>query len=119
MTEKQKFTNYLKSKHYSNSSVLHRLNLVPMAKLTDTKDKALISSINVCLFDGSDTKDGDLGCVTFYFGGVLREYRRKYSTNAEMLKKAFCPNTANEAIEAFDMWRAESWDTIKSWKTLI
>ena len=119
MTEKQKFLNYLKSQRYNNSSVLHRLSLVPMAKLTTEKHKALLSSINVCLFDGINTKDGDLGCITFYFGGVLREYRRKFSTNAEMLKKAFCPDTASEAITAFESWRSQSWDTIKGWKTLI
>jgi hypothetical protein len=120
MSEKQKFLNYLKTRNFHLSPVLQRLELVPSYKIDPHGTHYLISWIGCCLFDGSNTKQGDLGCVTFYYGGKARpKYQRQVNNNCEMLKKAFCPKNAKEAIEAYEDWYLSTKNMQESWKTLL
>jgi len=117
--EKQRFINYLRKEGFSISPVLHRLNLVPHYYKTPKEYHTLIDNISCCLFDGSNTKPGDLGCVTFYYGGTIRHRYCRKSASCELLKKAFCPKTANETIKAFKQWRIETAKTLTTWKMVI
>ena len=119
MTEKQQFIKYLKSKGFGISLVLNTLGLIPHCRKTTDGHYTLISNISCCLFDGCGTEKGDLGCVTFYYGGVIRHKYHRQSVSAELLKKTFVPKTAKEAIGIFGQWRIESAKTLATWKTII
>ena len=116
---KQQFINYLKNKGFRTSPVLHTLDLVPHYRKTTDGHHTLITNIDCCLFDGVDTKPGDLGCVTFYYGGIMRHKCYRHLVDAKLLKKAFCPKTAREAINTYEQWRIESAKTLATWETII
>lgn len=119
MTEKQQFVKYLKSKGFSVSPVLHRLALVPHYRKTPENHHTLITHINCCLFNGCNTKPGDLGCVTLYYSGAIRYKYQRQSISAELLKKAFCPKTCKEAIRIYEEWRISKAKTLATWDTVI
>jgi len=118
-TEKQQLINYLKSKGFTASPVLHTLSLVPHYRKTPEGHHTLISNVNCCLFEGSNTKRGELGCVTFYYGGTMKRKRHRQSISCELLKKTIVPKTAKEAIDIYEEWRIESAKIISTWKTII
>ena len=119
-SEKQKFIDYLRKQGFCGNSLSNSLALIPHYLISPNKNHYLISAIWCCLFDGSNTKNGDLGCVTFYYSG---SYRRKYARNFqqqfEIQKKAFCPKTSKSAIAAFDLWYAETSTEQKTWEVII
>lgn len=117
-TQKQIFRTYLKKQGFTLSPVLSTIQLVPHFYKDRASNHNLVTNISCCVFDGSNTKLGDLGCITFYFGGTQRLYRHQQTYSAELFKKAFCPKTAAEAIEAFETWRAASKQATENW-TLI
>jgi len=117
-TQKQIFRAYLKKNGFCLSSVLSTVQLVPHFYKDRDGNHNLVTNISVCIWGGSNTKPGGLGCVSFHFGGTQRRYRCRQSYQAEFFKKAFCPKTAIEAIETFESWRETSTQAIKAW-TLI
>lgn len=119
VTEKQQFINYLKCRGFNVSPVLYSLPIIPNYRITPEKHHTLISNISCCLFDGVNTKTGDLGCVTFYYGGVIRHKYRRQSISAELLKKVIVPKTAKETIATFEQWHIESAEILRTWKTII
>ena len=118
-TEKQQFISYLENEDFHVSSVLQTLDLIPHYRKTLDGHHTLISNISCCLFDGINTKPGDLGCVTFYYGGIKRRKCCRTSYQSEMLKKVILPKTCKEAIRVFEDWRIESRRILATWKTLI
>jgi len=118
-TEKQKFIDYLKNEGFTVSPILHTLRLIPHYRKIPDSDHTLISNIGCCLFSGCDTKNGDLGCVTFYYGGTVRYKYRRQSGGCELLKKIIVPKTAKEAIGVYEQWRAQSAYTLSTWRTVI
>jgi len=71
LTEKEKFLNYLKSEGYTTSTVFNFINLTPHHRKDKSGNHNIISSICCCIFQGSNSKEGDLGCITFYYGELL------------------------------------------------
>jgi len=119
-TEKQKFKKYLRDKGFSTHEVLSTQDLVSHYRITDNGDHTLIRNRSCCMFDGVDTKDGDLGCVTFYYRGSLKKkYKKTINQNAEILKKVILPKNTLEAIKEFETWRSETSNILKTWKTVI
>jgi hypothetical protein len=124
MTQRQEFTKALKAKGFTVSNFQGqpfqgRLDLVPHHRKTADGHHNIINSINFVIFGGSDTKEGDLGCVTMYYGGRERLKYRRNSQSGEILKKAFCPKTVKEAIQTFDIWNSKSNLVIDSWETIL
>lgn len=128
-TNKQKFVRFLESKGFkvshgeygkvSSGFLFATLDITPNYRITPAKDHNLISKIQVVNFEGADTKKGDLGCVTICYYGKQREFRRSESYAAELLKKVFCPKSAEGAIEIFKRWETDSWETVKGWKVIL
>ena len=119
-TEKQNFIGYLRKQGFSGNSLFNSLSLIPHYLVSPNKNHHLISTIRCCLFDGANTKKGDLGCVVFYYGGSYRpKYARNFQQQAEMQKKAFCPKNSKAAIAAFNIWRIETSLQQKTWKVII
>ena len=95
------------------------IDLIPFHRKTNEGHHNIINRIGFVIYGGSNTKKGDLGCVVFYYYGKQRQkFCRNISTN-EILKKSFCPKTADEAIKAFDIWNKNSNKTIDSWKVIL
>ena len=95
------------------------VNLLPYHYKDLDGNHYLISSINFVIFKGSDTKQGDLGCISFYYGGRGRKKGCRTVSPKQILKKVVCPNDANEAIKVYETWKQESDKTIKSWKVIL
>ena len=93
--------------------------LIPSHQKTIEGNHVLIKDITFCLFDGSNTKKGDLGCITLYYNGVKRKKYCKRTYNSEILKKAFCPKNLEEAKEIFEAWHKETKQIRNTWKTII
>jgi hypothetical protein len=120
-TQKEQFIEYLKLRHFeSANSTYFSSPRIPACYKTDKGNTILTARTCICLFDGADTKEGDLGCVTFYVGGSRREkYRRTIDTSVELFKKAFCPKDADEAIEALKQWFKDVEQVIKDYKRIV
>jgi hypothetical protein len=88
-------------------------------RVTEYGEHNIISGIRFVNFSGVDTKEGDLGCVTLYYTGTTRKKYHRQSHDSEILKKAFCPKDAEEAIKIYDIWKVETYNTIQSWKVII
>jgi hypothetical protein len=127
--EKQ-FIEYLESIGFINHGGLLTAPLIPTYYRTEKGDHFIASAIHVCLFASSihvrlfagvDTKIGDLGCVMFYYHGKHKEYRcRNVNDSPEMLKKVFCPKSADEAIQTYKEWSKDCQNFIKArWKEVL
>ena len=124
MTEREKLAKFMKSQGFSVSDFegqpfQGKLELVPFCRKTSGGDTNIITNISFVIWGGSDTKHGDLGCVTFYFGGKTRKKYHRTGHQDEILKKSFCPKSAQEAKEAFKVWKQQSNETIDTWKVLL
>jgi hypothetical protein len=121
MTEVQKFQEALKERFFQgdSDSVQWQLLMNPVLYRSLDKDKIILGNYHVCLFGGSDTKPGDLGCVTFGVYSRIRQFRLKSSEMVECFKKAFVPKTAEETIAALDQWMNDVNKTKATWKELV
>lgn len=120
-TEKQKFMDYLKRQDYNigDGTIYAFTNISPHHRVSPTGTHTILYHIACVLFEGIDTKSGDLGCTTFCFYGRERRKHKKTTNNAEILKKCITCDTAAEAIEEFETWRKNSWTILHSWTTVI
>lgn len=121
MTEKQKFIDYLKQTHNAiESPVLQTILCTPCHYKSNKGDYHLVGNIHVSIFGGFGTNEGDLGCVTFYYHAKTKAKGcKKVDDRAELLKRAFVPVTADEAIHEFKTWLKNSYSIIKTWKKII
>ena len=120
MTDKKRFIKAMENRGFSFSDDFYgQVDLIPSYRKTTEGHHNIISKIVIVLFSGVDTSKGKLGCVCFYFGGVQKDKYHKTSYQKEILKKAFCPKSVNEAIKTFDTWKTSSDKIIKSWKTIL
>ncbi len=120
MSEKEKFIRSMihRGFHISNS-FYGTVDLIPFHRKTVEGHHNIIQNIIMTVFDGSNTKKGELGCVVFYFGGTQRDKYHRQSHQKEILKKTFCPKTAKEALQVYDKWHTESQKMIKSWEVIL
>ena len=120
MTEKEKFQLFLREvRQFKTSDVYCHLALVPHHYKDTCSNHLLISNLTITMFDGVDTPEGDLGCVCFYYGGVIRNKHCRHTRKSEALKRTILPKTAEEAIEEFDKWEKQTAKTIKNWKVIL
>jgi len=120
LTEVQKFQKFLKEKGFETSPVLNSLKLNPTYYKNESKDHVMLSAIHVCIFEGSDTKKGDLGCVTFSYHGKRKKYKcRNIDSSPEVFKETLLPNSANEAIIEFTNWKLWSQHNLKRWEKVF
>ena len=117
-TNRQIFKQYLKEQGFHVSKILSTIQLVPHFYKDRDGNHNLITNISCCIWDDKYTKKGDLGCVTLYFSSICQLKHCHRAFDSELLKKVFCPQTAEEAIQTFELWRIESNRTIETW-TLI
>ncbi len=120
MTEKQKFISYMKKWGFDiHENFMGFFSLVPTYQKTTEDNHVLIKDITFTDFGGSNTKDGDLGCLVFYYSGKERKKYCKTSHQAEILKKVFCPKNAEEAIKEFEKRHQKTKNIRYEWKTII
>ncbi len=128
MTEKQELSLFMAARGFqSDTSSVEGIKpltagvfpLIGSHRVTGYGEHNIINGIRFVNFDGSDTKEGDLGCVTLYYTGTTRKKYHRESHPTEILKKAFCPKSAEEAIEIYDKWKVETYKTIESWKVIL
>ena len=117
-TQTKKFRRYLQKEGFKTTTVLSTIQLVPHFYKDRVGNHNLVNNISICIFGGSNIKPGDLGCVTFYYGGTQRLHRERRAYQAELFKKAFCPKTVAETIKTFENWQIETRQKIRNW-TLI
>jgi hypothetical protein len=106
LTDVQKFKKWFSKQGFNTGSVLNSLALNPTYYKTENGDHVLVSSVHVCIFDGSNTKNGDLGCVTFSYHGKRKKNKcRTIESSPELFKEVLLPKSANEAIKEFSEWK--------------
>jgi hypothetical protein len=118
-TEKTKFRTFLKEQGFELSPVLATADLNVHHRIDKNKNHNIIKKACCCIFGGSDTPKGGLGCITFYYGGLLREYRRKNSHNAEILKTVVVCETAKEAIVEYKKWKKNATNELYAMKVVL
>ena len=120
MADKEKFMGFLRRRGFKvSNNFFARCDLIPHHYKTDDGDHVLISNMTIVNFDGSDTVEGELGCVSMYFGGVKRRKHCRHVFQDEILKKAFCPNSLEEAKRVYKEWAARSNEAIESWQKIL
>ena len=119
MTNQKKFKQYLTNKGFLVSPNYAILSLVPHFYKTNTSGSALISGIGISMFTGVNTREGDLGCVCFFYEGTLRTKYCRHINRAEMQKETSVYSTADDAIKAFEAWRIKAAKILAEQWTLI
>jgi len=120
MTNKEKFVEIMTEKGFTISdNFFGRLALIPNHRKTTEGHHNIISGKTLTIFDGSDTPEGELGCVCFHYHGVQRYKYHRTAHQSKILNKSFCPKSVKEAVDIYDKWSKESWETIKSWKVIL
>ena len=117
MTEKQTFIAYMTEKGFEvHNHAIGFLTQTEKKKKTDIGDHVIIKDITCTMFDGSDTKEGALGCVVFYYIGKQRNKYCRSFNDKRILNLAFCPENAQKAIKAFETWLQGTQIEIDSWE---
>jgi hypothetical protein len=123
MNDKEKFFNAIKAKGFDVSdNFFARTSVIPRHRKTPEGHHNIVNNITVVNFDGCNTKQGDLGCVTFACKGIERrkfQETENYYQEQEIIKKAFCPKSAKEAIEAYTDFAAEAQKIMDSWELIL
>ncbi len=102
-TQDDKFKEYLEKLGFILSPVLQTFLLNP-SLYKQNGNLILLSNIHVCVFKGANTKDTEVGCVTFCINGKIKEKYKRNAYDYEFEKKAVVCKTTKEAIEAFEKW---------------
>ena len=121
MTDKQKFSNYMKEQGFrvNDEMLMGTLAETPRYRVSDKGYHTLITEMKFVVFDGSDTIKGELGCVTLFHYGMARQKHKKYTFTDEILKKVFCPNSYDEAVQVFEQWKKDTYKIVESWKVIF
>ena len=120
MTEKQKFLDFLKKYGFNiTNDFTGNMNIMPHHQKTTEGDHVLLREVWATLFRGASTGPGELGCVSLEYVGMRRRKHCRELNRVEMLKKAFCPSNAKEAIATFKKWVEDTSETRKTWQTII
>lgn len=123
MTDKEQFFAAIKEKGFNVSDDFFAIApVIPRHRKTPEGHHNIISNIVVVDMGGSNVKDGDLGCVTFTCFGVERrkfQEPNRHGAESEVIKKAFCPKSAKEAIAAYTEWANKSQKTMSSWELIL
>lgn len=121
MTDKEKFSEYMEKQGFkiANDILMGTLPLIPKHRVSDKGEHTLIREIMFVVFDGSDTQKGELGCITLFYHGMSREKYRRQSILDEILKKAFCPKSFDDAVNTFERWKIDTAKVLDSWKVIL
>ena len=120
-TEVTKFQRGLYKFGFDNKGIFNRLNLHPSLYKDLDGNKILTGNIHVCTFSGVDTIAGNLGCVTFALAVKIKYKGSKITHDGMELNKSAESKykTADEALEAFDVWHDTLQRTLRSYKKLM
>lgn len=123
MTDVEKFFQELRNRGFEvNENFFAHQTLIPHHRIKPNGDHNIISGLSVINFRGTDTPEGELGCVTMTFTGSERKKHqrvRRTCTIAEVIKKAFCPDSVQEALDTFDNWSKEAQIEMDSWEFVL
>lgn len=121
MTDKQKFSNYMKKQGFKieKAMLMGTLSLIPKYRVSDKGEHTLIREMKFVDFDGSDTIKGELGCVALFYYGMSRQKHKKHSNVQSILKKVFCPKSYDEAVKVFEQWKIDTAEILESWKVIF
>ena len=119
-TMTKQFKDHLSAQGWRIGKVQDSLPLIPTYYKDPAGNHCLVSAVHVCNYGGTNVKKGDLGCVTFSYHGKmkLKGCRSTYD-RPEWFKLVFCPQSATEAIKAFDAWHKHTQAVLKTWQTII
>jgi hypothetical protein len=115
------FKRYLKKVGFDivNDTVAIRRR-IPCYYKTPTGDKYLVSDEMVTIFGGSDTKDGDLGCVTFQYQAKIKcKSCRNIVIDGSAFKTAFVAKDVWHAMDMFGEWNQKSLAEMSKWEKII
>jgi len=118
-TSKEAFQDFLRKEGFSISPVLSTMELIPHHRIDKDGNHSIIDNISVCIFGGSNVPEGGLGCVTFYYGGVLRKKYRKTAYQAEICKCVVVCETAKQAKKCFQSWRLWANNKLNEMKVVL
>ncbi len=121
MTQIEAFQKHLRSIGFNivNDTVAV-LNLIPSYYKAVNGNHYLVSNILVSIFGGSNTKDGDLGCVVFQYQAKLKEKGcRNVVEDAGDFKMPFVAENAENAIKMFETWHRVSQSGLSLWRKII
>lgn len=123
MTDAEKFFKAMKAKGFDVSdNFFARTSVIPRHRKTPEGHHNIVNNITVINFKGSNNKQGDLGCVTFACNGTERRKfhgAENHYSEQEIIKKAFCPKSAKEAIAAYTEFAEQSQKTMDSWELIV
>ena len=123
MTDQEKFFNAMAKRGFDVSDSFYaRISVIPRHRKTPEGHHNIINNITVVNFEGSNTQQGDLGCVTFACKGTERKKFHgadHFYSEQEIIKEAFCPKSVKEAIKAYTEFAEQSQKTMDSWELII
>ena len=112
MTQQKQFADMLEREGFTvnkDGLIFAHKDIIPHHRIDKDGNHNLIYMLSVVNFEGVDTKEGDLGCVTFAYVGRYRgKGKRTAHDSIEVIKKAFCPKNANDAYRQFLQWQKET-----------
>lgn len=120
MSDKTTFLKYMMKRQFSiTANMMGNRNIIPHHYKTPEGDHVLITGIYFCMFNGVDTAEGDLGCITFYYTGIKRQKHFATSYIAEILKEAECYDTPRRALEGYKEWLLKTTREMACWKVIL
>jgi hypothetical protein len=120
LMETSKFIVGLTKRGFENHGSFNRFLLTPSLYKDADGNRILTGNIHVCTFNNS-TVAGNLGCVTFALSCKIKyKGSRKVQEGMELNKTADSKyQTANEALDAFDVWHDKLKRTLGSYKKIM
>lgn len=120
MTNQKRFRQYLTSKGFAISPAL-AVKPIRAHYYKDARgNHILLDEICCSMFTGVNTKEGDLGCLCFYYHGSRRfKHCRIIDESAEILKYVLVCSSAYDAIQVFESWLGNSAQTLATWTQIM
>ena len=120
ITDIEKFAQAMRERYYDvQNDIQGFAEIIPSYYKTKEGNHVLIHGMRFCVWGGSNVDYGKLGCVTFLYYGKERKKYCKNIDNSEILKKAGCYDSAEQAIKEYDKWAENAQSIIKSWKKIM
>ncbi len=123
MSKKSEFFKAMKKRGFDiKNTSFATIPVIARHRKTPEGHSNIISNITVISFQGCNTKDGDLGCITFACKGIqrLKSHKiEKYYQEQEIIKEALCPKTVEAAITAYANFAEKAQKTMDSWELIL
>jgi hypothetical protein len=93
--------------------------LYPSTYRDQNKNLIQTGNIGVTVFGGSNTKPGDLGCVSMSLHGKIKRYKCRRIENGDILHRSFVAVDAKQAIAEFDKFHEYTKSIRRNWTVII